>query len=1243
MCLSGVKQPCKSLEFVSSHLGSNVSNVSIVIDSTSLSLNEVVTFENYDEINISGGIKDTPTNTSCNLSPYAYTNGSNVSAGFIVNNVSKVSLSNIRFHACGVEVSKNSILYSAVQLLNCGNVTLTNLTFNCSVYNGLFITNSVGIVSILNVNFSHNVVHVPHNSTSGFEYYPTGMYLLLNSSESSTSRYSITHCNFIINQFTSFSDDGSIQYNPNDFVPRLNNDIGSGLGGGMGIVIMENITQTEIVINSSFFKDNKAPWGAGLCVQFQDHVSKNSIQIVRTNFTGNSAFLGGGGVNIRFQKCSQKNIIMFQSVLFSNNVAKYGGGTSVMSRACHFGDQRGHNLNQGIVAEFSKCTWFNNSGNYSPAVDASPFRYDYLSEGFFPLFIIRDSSFVRNYMHIPQNQMTKSNGNFYINSGAFTVTRLSVNLSGKVSFKKNSFSALVLISASAKFGENSNISFIENEGFKGGAILMYGISTLKLTDNSSFEFLRNRALIDGGAIYYETIQPLDFFYGHSCFLQYSGTEKNVHNRNLTLIFDSNTANHSGNSIYASTFYGCFFRYMNNLHAHHNITAFFSYIGNFRFDGMSKAFSSYGHKFVGNRTSVDSIPGKSVNFELKLLDEFNQIIDTNFAVQVNGDSPKLVLKNSFTTGNSTCVYGEEAANGTLIFSQQSTVHKVYFPVYVTLLNCASGYYYDSNTLSCRCAADVLERAYPFMYYCNYTQFRAYIERSHWVGYYPPNETDSLHLYTAFCPSQLCRLSKLVSSNHLLPNTSKTLSDFVCVENRTGTLCGLCKPGFSTLYHSRQLSCSNISKYKCNLGIIYYILSEIIPVSVLFAVIVWFDMSFTSGSINGLIFFSQIQDYITVDFNYYTDADSRMFNQTYLLLLQHGYHLLYGIINMEFLNIEPLSFCLFHNSHVMHILILKYLTTIYAFVLILVLIGFLNYCKCGKLFQMRKRERSVTNGMSAFLVICYVQCARTTFYILMKADLFGNKVMGSHSHVRVTYYGGLPYFKNDHLYYAIPAMLVLLTFVVSLPLYLLCFPLILHLLSLCGLNEHPLASMMLHLLQVNRLKPLLDTFQFSFKDRMRFFAGVYFLYRVAILSVHSSFQGNNELFLDVSVVLIVIFFGINSIAQPYISRKHNVIDSLLLLNLAAINGLTLFCLKSQASMDKMGDINYTLALSIGVLQLILLYLPLFICVCVLIYKILHLFCRRFCSTRSSTWSVEVTDDEQCEMLLSDKANDRDYKHW
>ena len=1235
---SGVNQPCSSLEFVSRHLGSSVSNVSIIISSASLSLNESVTFSNRDEISITGGIKDTQTNISCNLSPYCF---EDVSIGFFVYNVSNTSISNLLIHACGTEteVTRKSAIFSAFQLHNCRDITLTNMAFQYSVYNGLLITNSLGEVSISNVNFTNNVVPSNCSILHVIGYYPSGMYLMLNSSESSTSRYSISHCNFIDNYFVSYNGDINTHYKPG-FVPHLMDDVGSGLGGGMGIVIMENVTQIELVINSSIFMNNKAPSGAGLCVQFQDHVYNNSIQIVSTKFVNNSAFLGGGGVSIRFQKCSQKNVVMFQGILFSNNSAKYGGGTSIIARVCDIDDDRDHNYKRSIATTFYNCRWLNNSGSYGPAIDASPYSFDHLSEGMFPVVVIDDSSFMNNSMDLPQRQLN-TNESFYANSGAFTVARLSVRFSGHVCFKNNSFSALVLISASAEFRNNSYISFVENTGFKGGAILMYGISALKAMDNSYFEFLRNEALIDGGAIYYETIQPLDFFYGCSCFLQYKGNEENGSKRNLTFVFRSNKAKHSGNSIYASTFHGCFFHYLNDLHVYHNITDFLPHIGNFSFDeAVVKTFSSYGHKFVGYMSSVKSIPGKKIDFELKLLDEFNKSIDTNFAVQVDEDSSGLKLNYSFTDGSSAYVYGEEGACGTLIFSQQSTVHKVYYPINVTLQDCAPGYFFDNRYNSCECAADVQEYAYPFMYYCNYSEFRAYIERSHWVGYYPFNKTDPKHLYTSFCPSQFCQLSKLVSSNHLLPNSSKGLNDFVCVENRTGILCGLCKPGFSTLYHSRQLSCSNVSKYECSLGVIYYILSEIIPVSILFAVIVLFDISFTSGNVNCLIFFSQIQNYITIDFSYYTDADSQVFNQTYLLSLQHGYHLIYGVINMEFLNIDLLSFCLFKNSHVMDILIFEYVTTIYALVLILLLIGLLNYCKCGKLCRMRKRlsaKRSVTNGVSAFLVICYTQCVRVTFYILMKADLFGNKIMGKNNHVTVTYYGGLPYFKNEHLYYAIPAMLVLVTFIILFPLYLLLFPLILHLLALCGLSEHSLVTKMLHLLQVNRLKPLLDTFQFSFKDRMRFFAGLYFLYRVAILSVHSSFQGNNQLFLGLSVVLLVIFLGINSVVQPYISRKHNIIDSLLFLNLAAINGLTLFCIEFQTRMDRLGKINYTLALSIGVLQLILLYLPLFVCLCILLYKFTRVLHHRLCFMKSTT---EVADEEEREVLLDDNASDTDY---
>ena len=1055
------------------------------------------------------------------------------------------------------------------------------------------------------------------------------MYLLLNSSESSLSRYHINNCNFTDNQLPSYTSD--ITMVP-PFVPHLNDYIGLGLGGGMGIVLMNNVTQIEVVISSSSFINNRAPWGAGLCIQFQDQTCNNYIHIVNTSFSGNTAFHGGGGANVRLPKDSEQNLVVFQGVVFSNNTAEYGGGTSITARVSDINS----GYKQRIVAEFCNCTWVSNYGAYSPALDASPFTFDHLSEGIFPSIAVYNSLFTNNHMKLARE---KSERSYYINSGAFTIARLSVKFYEHIFFENNSFSALALLSARAEFKENVHISFRNNTGFTGGAILMYGISALFTASNSYFEFIGNEALVDGGAIYYRTIQPLEFFHGRACFLQYKGTEENVLKRNLTFTFKYNTAKYSGSSIYSSTFHGCFYNYLDDLNAH-DIKDFFNHIGNFSFEDEEdingknvSMFSSYGHKFVGQVSSVQSIPGQLVDFDLELWDEFSQPVHTNLAVQVDKDNSNITLNSLYTDGNSIRVYGIEGSNGTLIFSQANIVHKVYFPINVTLLDCAPGYFYDNGSQSCRCSADVHEQAYPFMLFCNYSKFRAYIARSYWVGYYPPNKMGPLYLYTSFCPSQLCRLSKHVDSHYLLPNTSKELNDFVCVENRTSTLCGLCKEGFSTLYHSRQLSCSKVSKRQCNIGPLFYILSEIIPVSLLFAIIMVLDISFTSGSINGLIFFSQIQNYITIDFNYYTDADSKLFNQTYLLILQHGYHVIYGVLNMEFLNIEPLSFCLFKDSQIMHVLVFKYFTTTYALILILLLVALMNYSRCGRLCRMRRRfnaKTSVTNGISAFLVICYTQCARVTFYILMKAELVGNKKMGSNHYVTVTYFGGLPYFKGGHLFFAVPAVVVLITFVVLPPLYLISFPLVLHLLALCGLSEHPAVTKMIQLLQVNRLKPLLDTFQFNYKDKMRFFAGLYFMYRVAILSIHSRYQGDNQVFLRLSALLLVLFLGVSSIAQPYISRKHNIIDSLLLLNLTAINGLTLFCIESQRNTDKMGKTRVTKALTIGLLQLILLYIPLITCLCVLLYKFIQLFHHHWlCRVKNTI--IEDADNEEREMLL------------
>ncbi len=88
-----------------------------------------------------------------------------------------------------------------------------------------------------------------------------------------------------------------------------------------------------------------------------------------------------------------------------------------------------------------------------------------------------------------------------------------------------------------------------------------------------------------------------------------------------------------------------------------------------------------------------------------------------------------------------------------------------------------------------------------------------------------------------------------------NTNVTLlNEIVCGENRRGKICGKCQGNLSSYYHSVDYKCS--SSEKCHLGIIFYALSEIMPVTILFIVIIIFDISFTKGGINTLVFSFQV---------------------------------------------------------------------------------------------------------------------------------------------------------------------------------------------------------------------------------------------------------------------------------------------------------------------------------------------------------------------------------------------------
>ena len=235
--------------------------------------------------------------------------------------------------------------------------------------------------------------------------------------------------------------------------------------------------------------------------------------------------------------------------------------------------------------------------------------------------------------------------------------------------------------------------------------------------------------------------------------------------------------------------------------------------------------------------------------------------------------------------------------------------------------------------------------------------------------------------------------------------------------------------------------------------------------------------------------------------------------------------------------------------MNVIVFKYITFTIAFVLILLIVFMMNYStRCNSLTLCNKirRRSSVTHGISTVLILCYGQCTRVGFFILTQAYLRGKEGIEP---VVVTYYGGLLYFGDEHLPYAIVAIIFTVVIVGLPPVCLLMYPLLFHLLELCGLSEHKLVEKASRILCVNRFMPLFDSFQSCYKDKLRFFAGIYFLYRVVAYIGYLYSDTVPPMYLP------LLILGIHSILQPYRSQKHNIFDALLFLNIATINSLTI----------------------------------------------------------------------------------------
>ena len=979
--------------------------------------------------------------------------------------------------------------------------------------------------------------------------------------------------------------------------------IHNGMAGGLGLFFSGNSCSNRVTFVECNFTRNRAVWGGGMYISFKDLSLGNVVTVTNSVFEKNRASNAGGGVSVEYHNSPFQNRILFYNIKFIANKALYGGGTAISAS---------HSPNPNNTIVFDHCFWNENSARFGSAVDVSPLKTDILSNGLYPAPVFTDCRFESNWV----DRKVTQNGTKYINVGSFTVTKFTVQFGHQVFFRAHNDTALYVTSGTISFQPNTTARFDRNHGIKGGAIALYGFSSLQVQDESFFNFTHNTASEVGGAIYYHSFDQQDFVFtgrqAHSCFIQYMRESYNQKERNITFEFIGNQGKYGGNSIYAITFAPCIYTEADQKLS---ILDSLQRIADFHFKPSKDALATAGvHFSINGSAMLTAVPGKRLQVPLSIQNELSSDVHTAYRVSIS-ETSTLKANKMYSVRGTVRLYGKPNEKGELIFTAVG-FHSVSFTFHITLLHCPPGFYLHESSIddidepvhTCDCAAYYAEHAYPGIDRCNQSLFQAYISHRYWAGYLESETPDGL--YIAPCPLGFCTYeNKSIESLYLLPeNASKTsLTELMCGKYRKGILCGECRDNYSVHYHSQHYKCGETKN--CHLGLLFYFLSEIIPVTVLFTVIAVFDICFTSGTVNGFIFFCQVLDTLSVDAKGIIQFPSPVDK------LSIGYEVIYGLFNFDFFSIDRLSFCLWKQATVLDILVFKYVTVIFAFGLVISLVVILHNYRCKRLCTLKKKlhvRDSVIHGLSAFLVICYAQCTKISFHILVSVTLTGE---GGTSGIQVSVFGGIPYFTGKHLAYAIPACICLLTIVTIPPVLLLAFPLVLQLLALCGVGESRAANWVSRYIWTFRLKPVLDSFQACFRDNSRCFAGLYFLYRAAILSVYAFSKNGTHFYITIEVLLILML-GLHAVVQPYEKKQHNVVDALIFINLAIINAFTTFNYLNPEEKNMLKVIAW--------FQMILIYLPIVCLCCFIVVKI------------SNRWKASTTMPREEHFLLDSLIN-------
>ena len=1131
--------------------------------------------------------------------------------GIVLSNVTNATIESLNMSGCGLLTRhtklssyKMGLKKSSIFISDSHNVTIHKVNVSHGEGSGLAIVNATGTIKVKKSVFENNGVPQGHTAGGG------GLYMGIFSKNTS---YTISECLFKNNNASTVK--RRYRDNRNELEHRNPEYSEGGEGGGLSIILTKRAAGNTINVTQSNFTSNTALWGGGMHVRFMGSVKANQIQIIEVNFCNNSSPQnGGGGISVEFvspadylpgnKKRVQNNAVYMDNCQFISNNASFGGGITVYATSPK---DFSHSSN---AMTFHNCTWRGNTARIGAAVDLSSHIWNE-EKGSLPVMTFDNCSFLDNSI-LDLRQEDGKSVSYTKGKGVFYSVTYSVDFSNRTTFSSNTGSALYLISSVARFLTGSNVKFLDNIGLSGGAITMLGFSSISMQDNLRLKFINNNAVDKGGAIMAATINKKDLIDTRACFVEYSGTNNDTKSRNIEVFFANNSAGsfgrfsevegHYGHSIFVTSFKPC----QNQCHQQVNGSQkVLSCIAQFEFENQVKydlSTSAVQIKLSPNVTMpLTVIPGKPTRIPINATDEFlNEIANLYHVYVTNTNRSDVTIDQSdvYISDRIIRFFGKPGhiANVTM---ETIDFREIGITFTIRICDCSPGYVLvtredlvtNKETHTCICSASTIKKRYPGINRCNDTEFVALLTKGYWIGFDQPNVSTETNLLAGYCPIGYCSTNTEAEEGEkefkLPPKpTSASLSKFICAENRSGILCGNCKANHTSYYRSSKNTCKEAKR--CHWGWLFYILSEIVPITLVFVAIMVFKIKLTTGAFNAFLFFAQVSSTMLVTANGFIIFPYQTF--TFVQINK----LIYRMFSLSFFDMGGLSFCLWDSAQTLDLLLFKYVSIAYALVLVFIIIAFMKFCNCSskykvlsKLHRKKVNARStIIHGLTGFFVMCYSECTRTSL-LLLTPVLLQTRSQKGNSYVRqaVFYNGELEFFKGTHLLYAIPATIVVIVLGIIPPLLLISYPLCYRVFALLRISETKFVRLLCKCIPLESLRPLFDSFQSTFRDNCRFFAGLYFIYRLTLLCSFSFLHNLNEFYLAAQAQFTFIL-AVHLIVQPYKNRWHNVVDGLIFMLLALINAMTLFNYKHTSELLDYGDV----IAATSKVQTTLLYLPL-----------------------------------------------------